>query len=111
MHRLCGYGNLKKTVKLNVKSIIVAKNIFGKKSASFNKITVSLRKVGGEYIKGKYVSIKFNGRTFKVKTNSKGVGVFKLNKNLFAKLPVGKKYSYKVIYGKDSVMKTINIRK
>ena len=105
------YGNLKKTVKLNVKSIIVAKNIFGKKSASFNKITVSLRKVGGEYIKGKYVSIKFNGRTFKVKTNSKGVGVFKLNKNLFAKLPVGKKYSYKVIYGKDSVMKTINIRK
>ena len=90
---------------------IVAKNIKAKKSAKVLKIKVTLKKVNKKYIKGKYVTLKFKGKTYKVKTSKKGVAIFKIKKNVLKKLKVGKKYSYKVSYGKDAVSKIITVKK
>ena len=97
--------------KVKVNSIVVAKNLKAKKSAKVIKIKVTLKKVNKKYIKGKYVTLKFKGKTYKVKTSKKGVAIFKIKKNVLKKLKVGKKYSYKVSYGKDAVSKKITVKK
>ncbi|WP_462315202.1 Ig-like domain-containing protein [Methanobrevibacter sp.] len=101
------------TVKNNVKvnSIIKAKNLKVKKSKKVVKIKVSLKKVNGKYLKGKKLKLKIKGKTLKAKTNKKGKAVFKLKKNVLKKLKVGKKYRYKVIYGKDVVTKKIKVKR
>ncbi|MBQ8017861.1 MAG: right-handed parallel beta-helix repeat-containing protein [Methanobrevibacter sp.] len=105
------YGGVTVKNKVKVKSIVVAKNIKAKKSAKVLKIKVTLKKVNKKYIKGKYVTLKFKGKTYKVKTSKKGVATFKIKKNVLKKLKVGKKYTYKVTYGKDVVSKKITIKK
>ena len=105
------YAGLTLTKKVTVKSIISAKNVNAKKSAKTVKIKVTLKKVNGKYLKNKKVTLKFNKKTFKAKTNKKGVVTFTIKNNVFKKLKVGKKYSYKVTYGKDSVSKKITIKK
>ena len=100
---------VKNTVK--VKSIIKAKNLKAKKSAKVLKIKVTLKKVNKKYLKGKKVTLKFKGKTYKAKTNKKGVATFKVKKNILKKLKVGKKYTYKVTYKKDTVSKKITIKK
>lgn len=54
-----------------------------------------------QYIPNKYVIFKFNGKTYKVKTNSKGIAKLTLSKSAIKKLKVGKKYSLKITYGRD----------
>lgn len=105
------YLGVKVTNKVTVKSIVVAKNLKAKKSAKTLKIKVALKKVNKKYLKGKKVTLKFKGKTYKVKTNKKGVATFTIKKNVLNKLKVGNKYSYKVIYGKDSVNRKITIKK
>ena len=105
------YLGVKVTNKVNVKSIVVAKNLKAKKSAKTLKIKVTLKKVNKKYLKGKKVTLKFKGKTYKVKTNKKGVATFIIKKNVLNKLKVGKKYTYKVTYGKDGVNKKITIKK
>ena len=87
------------------------KNVKVKKSAKALKIKVSLKKVDGKYLKGKKITLKFKGKTYKVKTNKKGVATFKISKNIIKKLKIGKKYNYKVIYLKDSVTKKVAVKK
>ncbi len=105
------YLGVKVTNKVTVKSIVIAKNLKAKKSAKTLKIKVTLKKVNKKYLKGKKVTLKFKGKTYKVKTNKKGVATFTIKKNVLNKLKVGKKYTYKVTYGKDSVNKKITIKK
>ena len=105
------YGNLTITKKVTVKSIISAKNINAKKSAKTLKIKVTLKKVNGKYQKNKKVTLKFNKKTFKVKTNKKGIATFTIKNSVYKKLKVGKKYTYKVTYLKNSVSKKITIKK
>lgn len=105
------YLGVKVTNKVTVKSIVVAKNLKAKKSAKTLKIKVTLKKVNKKYLKGKTVSLKFKGKTYKVKTNKKGVATFTIKKNVLSKLKVGKKYLYKVTYGKDVVSKKITVKK
>ena len=101
------------TVKNNVKvnSIIKAKNLKIKKSRKVVKIRVSLKKVNGKYLKGKQLKLKIKGKTLKAKTNKKGVATFKLKKNVLKKLKVGKKYKYRVSYGKDAVTKKLKVKR
>ncbi|WP_292884718.1 Ig-like domain-containing protein [Methanobrevibacter sp. UBA212] len=101
------------TVKNNVKvnSIIKAKNLKIKKSRKVVKIKVSLKKVNGKYLKGKQLKLKIKGKTLKAKTNKKGVATFKLKKNVLKKLKVGKKYKYRVSYGKDVVTKKLKVKR
>ena len=105
------YGSLAITKKVTVKGIVSAKNINLKKSAKNVKIKVTLKKVNNKYLKNKVVTLKFNKKTFKVKTNKKGVATFTIKKNVYSKLKVGKKYTYKVTYLKNSVSKKITIKK
>ena len=105
------YGNLTITKKVTVKSIISAKNINAKKSSKSIKIKVTLKKVNKKYLKNKKVTLKFNKKTFKAKTNKKGVVTFTIKKNVYNKLKLNKKYTYQVIYAKDKVKKSIKFKK
>lgn len=103
-------ANTSVTSKIVVKSIITAKNVNAKRSAKTLKITVSLKKVNGKYLKNKKVTLKFNKKTIKAKTNKKGAVTFTIKKNVYSKLKAGKKYTYQVTYGKDSVKKSIKFK-
>ena len=105
------FGNVKVQNKVTVKSIIVAKNLKVKKSAKKLKIRVSLKKVNGKYLKGKKLKLKFRGKTYKAKTNKRGKAVFTIKQKVLKKLKVGKKYKYKVFYGKDKVTKKIKVKR
>ncbi|MEE0924610.1 MAG: Ig-like domain repeat protein, partial [Methanobrevibacter sp.] len=63
--------------KVKVNSIIKAKNKKVKKSKKVTKVKVSLKKVNKKYLKNKKIKIKFKGKTYKVKTNKKGVATWK----------------------------------
>ena len=104
------YGDVTITKKVTVKSIISAKNINAKKSAKTVKIKVTLKKVNGKYLKNKKVTLKFNKKTLKAKTNKKGVATFTIKNSVYKKLKANKKYTYQVIYGKDKVKKTIKFK-
>ena len=107
----CEYQGVKITNKVKVNSIINAKNLKVKKSAKTLKIKISLKKVNGKYLKGKKITLKLKGKKYTVKTNKKGIVVFKINKKIIKKLKIGKKYTYKVNYLKDSATKKITVKK
>ena len=100
---------VKNTVKVN--SIIKAANKKVKKSKKVTKVKITLKKVNGKYLKSKTLKIKFKGKTYKAKTNKKGKAKWKVKKSMLKKLKVGKKYKYKVTYGKDVVTKKLTIKK
>ena len=101
-----------KTIRntVTVKSIIQAKNLKVKKSAKSVKIKVTLKKVNNKFLKNKKITLKFNGKTLKAKTNKKGVATFKISKSILKKLKKGKKYTYTVTYQKDSVKKSLKVK-
>ena len=105
------YNGIKVSNKVKVKSIITAKDFTVKKSRKVTKVKFALKKVNGKFLKGKTLKLKFKGKTYKAKTNKKGVATFKLQKKVFKKLKVGKKYSFKVTYGKDVATKKFTIKK
>lgn len=105
------YKGVKVTNKVTVKNIINAKNKKVKKSKKVTKIKISLKKVNGKYLKDVVVKVKFNGKTYKRVTNSKGVATWAVTKSMVKKLKAGKKYKYTVTYGKDKVTKKLTIKK
>ena len=104
------YGT-SRSFKISVTTIFKANNIKVKKSAKVLNIKVSLKKVNDKYLSGKKVTLKFKGKSYKLKTNSKGAVTFKISKDVLKKLTVGKKYTYAVSYGKDTVKKTVLVKK
>jgi len=105
------YSNLKTSNKVKVNSILVAKNVNVKKSAKKLTIKVTLKKVNKKYLKSKKITLKFKGKKYTAKTNKKGVAKFKLNKKVIKKLKAGKKYTYQVTYLKNTVKKTVSVKK
>ncbi|PWB88283.1 Ig-like domain repeat protein [Methanobrevibacter thaueri] len=105
------YGKVKVSNTVTVKSIVLAKNLNVKKSAKSLKIKVTLSKVNKKYLSNKKVTLKFNGKTYNSKTNKKGVVTFTIKKSVLKKLKAGKKYTYQVTYLKNTVKKTINVKK
>ena len=105
------YNNLSQKYKVTVKNVIQAKNVNIKKSAKVANIKVTLKTSGKKAIKSKKVTLKINGKKVTAKTNSKGVATFKVKKNILKKLKAGKKYKYSVIYGEDTVVKTLKVKK
>ena len=81
-----------------------------KKSASKLKITANL-KINGKAAKYKEVTFKFNKKTFKVKTNKKGIATVSIAKKHFKNLKIGKKVSYLVSYDKVITLKTAKVVK
>ena len=86
------FEDVKVKNKITVKTTLITKNKSKKvkKSAKF-KIKVLNSK--GKAYKNQLVKVKFKGKTYKLKTNKKGIAIFKIPK----KLKVGK-YKIKTTY-------------
>ena len=94
--------------KITVKQVLTASKITVKKTSK--KFTLKAKlKINGKVVKGKTIIFKFKGKTYKVKTNSKGIAQKTFNKNFIKKLKKGKTYSFKVTYIKDTIKSTVKV--
>ena len=84
--------------KLVVRQTLKAKSMKVKKSANKFKYSASLKLSNGKPIVGKIIIFKFKGKTYKAKTNKKGIAKITINKKVLSKLIVGKKYKINVTY-------------
>ena len=92
-----------------VKQVLKAKKVTVKKTAKKFTLKATL-KINGKLVKGKVITFKFNGKTYKVRTNAKGIAQKKLNKNVIKKLKKGKTYAVKVTYLKDTIKTTVQVK-
>ena len=99
------YKGYKVSNKVTVKPTLVCKNMNVKKSKTF-KYTVKLLNNKGKILKGKYVKVKFKGKTYNAKTNSKGIATFKIKVN--SKLG---KFTITSSYGSAKISKKITVKK
>ena len=96
--------------KVTVKKVLALKNVAVKKSARNLVLTATLKK-GKSPIKGKVVAFKFSGKTYKAKTNAKGIAKATIKSAVLKKLKVGKKVTYQATYLEDTVKKTAKVEK
>lgn len=99
--------NYKKNILTDANSKV--KTIKAPKSIKKSKkliISVTLNKK----IKDKLVSLIFHGKTYKTKTNNKGVATIIIKKSVIKKLG-GKKVKYRIIYNNQKFNKTIKVKK
>ncbi|MBE6497273.1 MAG: hypothetical protein E7Z81_03195 [Methanobrevibacter sp.] len=101
----------KKTRTITIPHFATLKTVKVKKSAKKLTIQASIKKNGYTPIKNKKVTFKFNGKTYKTKTNSKGIAKVTIPKSVLTKLKVGKKITYQVTYLKDTVKKTVKVQR
>ena len=97
------YKGYKVSNKIKVKSTIVTKDIKVKKSKAI-KFKAKLLNSKGKILKNKKITFKFKGKTYKVKTNKKGIAVLKITK----KYRKGK-YTITSKYGKLTIKNKIRI--
>ena len=91
--------------KITVKPTLICKNMAVKKGKTF-KYAVKLLNKNGKILKYKYVKVTFKGKTYKVKTNSKGIATFKIKVN--SKLG---KFTITSTYGSAKISKKITVKK
>ena len=96
--------------KVTVKKVLALKNVAVKKSARNLVLTATLKK-GKSPIKGKVVAFKFSGKTYKAKTDAKGIAKATIKSAVLKKLKVGKKVTYQVTYLKEVVKKSVTVKK
>ena len=89
---------------------LTLKKVVPKKTAKKLTLTASL-KIYKKAAKNKKVTFKFNKKTYKVKTNKKGIAKLTIKKSILKKLKVGKKITYQVTYGKKTVKYTVKVKK
>ena len=94
---------------VTVKQVLTAGKIAVKKTAKRFTLKAKL-KINGKLIKGKTITFKFNGKTYKVKTNRNGIAQKTLKWNIVKKLKKGKTYTVKVTYLKDTVKTTVKVK-
>ena len=96
---------VKQTLKLVKKTVTVKK---GKKIV----LKARLKWSSGKPIKGKKIVFKFKGKTYKAKTNKKGIAKVTIkNKKVLKKLKKGKKYVYTAKYIKNVVKGKVKVKK
>jgi hypothetical protein len=107
------YKHYKVFNKLKVKQTLklVKKTVTVKKTAKKLVIKAKLKWSNGKPIKGKKLVLKFKGKTYKAKTNKKGIAKFTVKKNVIKKLKKGKKYSFKVKYLKNKVKGKVKVKR
>ena len=103
------YGASSQTYKITVKHVINAKKTTTVKRTSklVYKVTLKNKKV----IKNKKVTLKLNGKKYTAKTNSKGIAKFTIKKSVISKLKVGKKYTISITYLKDTLKRSLKIKR
>ena len=103
---------LKDTVKttVKVKQVLKAYKASVKKSAKKFKLKASL-KINGKAAKKKLIKFTFKGKTYKAKTNKKGIAKVTVKKAVINKLKKGKTYKAKVAYKKDYVKTTVKVKR
>ncbi|WP_298524257.1 C1 family peptidase [uncultured Methanobrevibacter sp.] len=94
--------------KVTVKQVLTTSKITVKKTAKSFKLQAKL-KINGKLVKGKKITFKFNGKTYKATTNSKGIAKVTIKKNVIKKLKKGKTYTFKVTYLKDTIKSTVKV--
>uniref|UniRef100_UPI002639CF07 carboxypeptidase-like regulatory domain-containing protein n=1 Tax=uncultured Methanobrevibacter sp. TaxID=253161 RepID=UPI002639CF07 len=97
------YRGFKVTNTVTVKPTIVTKDITAK-SGSIVKFYAKTLDTKGNVLKNKLVTFKFQGSTFNIKTNDKGIACLKITE----KLKIGK-YTILSTYGKLTVKNIITI--
>lgn len=100
----------KVTVNKPVKTTLTLKKVKVKRSAKKLIITATL-KVNGKAIKGKVIKFKFNKKSYKAKTNVKGLAKITVKKSVLKKLKKGKKVTYTATYGKVTKKVTVKVKK
>ena len=68
-------------------------------------------KNGKKPLKGKKISFKFKGKTYKAKTNSKGVAKVTIKRKVIRKLKRGKSYKVSISYLKDTIKRTVKVKR
>ena len=90
--------------------VLKSSNYKVKKSAKKLVLKATLKSSNGKPIKGKTITFKLNGKTYKAKTNKNGIAKVTIKKNVIKKLKV-KKYTLKITYLKTTIKKTVTIKK
>ena len=99
------YKGFKVSNKVVIKTNIITKSLSKKKSKTA-KFNVKLLDGNGKLFKYKILAVKFKGKKYSIKTNSKGIASFTINKNL----RLGK-YNIVTSYGGLSVKNIIRVVK
>lgn len=99
------------TKTVTVKHLVTVKTLAVRTSANKLILQANLAKVNGKYLKNKKVTFKFNGKKYSAKTNSKGVAKITIQSSVLKKLKVGKKVTYQATYLKDTVKKTVKVKR
>lgn len=102
--------------KLPAKQISITAKKTTTVSKKAKKLTLKATlKVKGKKVNKRTVKFIIKGKTYKAKTNKKGVATLKLNKKQLTKIlknvKPGKKITYKIRYGKKTVKKSLKIKK
>ena len=96
------------TNKVTVKHVLTTSKVTVKKTAKMFTLKAKL-KINGKLVKGKKITFKFKGKTYKAKTNSKGIAKVTVKKAVIKKLKKGKTYAVKVTYLKDIVKSSVTV--
>ena len=104
------YKGTKVTKRLTVKHILKLNKANVRKYARKVTLTASLKKVNGKYPKGKTIKFKFNKKTYKAKTNKKGIAKISIKRKDLRKLKTGKKITFKASYLKDIAKRTVKVK-
>jgi 5-hydroxyisourate hydrolase-like protein (transthyretin family) len=113
------YSSFTKTGKVTVnkpapkpvtKTTLTLKKVKVKRSAKKLVIQATL-KINGKAVKGKVIKFKFNKKSYKAKTNAKGVAKITIKKSVLKKLKKGKKVTYTATYSKVTKKVTVKVKK
>lgn len=104
---VASYKGVKVSKKLTVKQILTLKTVKVKKYAKKLVLSAKLSKK----LKGKIIIFKFKGKTYKSKINSKGIAKVTIKKSVLKKLKVGKTVTYQATYLKNTVKKSVKVKR
>ena len=99
------YGQITVKKTITVKKAVITKNV-SKKYRKTGKFTVKILNSKGKAYAKQTVKIKFKGKTYKIKTNKKGIATLKLSK----KLKVGK-YTIKTTYAGLTLSNKVTVKR
>lgn len=98
--------------KITVKQILKTAKITNvKKSAKKLTLKTTLKQSNKKPLKNKKITFKFKGKTYTTKTNAKGIAKIIIKKNVIKKLKIGKKYTVKVTYVKDTITGLVKVKR